>query len=46
VNNLLEHYQGRDNTWNPAVFRVSMAQYEADRKTIINEIKKLQKVSE
>jgi len=46
VNNLLEHYQDRDNTWNPAVFRVSMAQYEADRKTIINEIKKLQKVSE
>jgi hypothetical protein len=43
VNELLEHYKDRDNTWNPAFFRVSLAQYEADRQTIINEIKKLYK---
>lgn len=41
VNNILEHYQDIVPTTNTAAYRVSMAQYEADRKTLINEIKNL-----
>jgi hypothetical protein len=41
INNLLEHYKDKAPTYNPAAYRNSMAQYEIDRKTIIDEIKKL-----
>jgi len=41
IDNILEHYRDRFPTTNPALYRNSMAQYEADRKTIINEITKL-----
>jgi len=41
VNNILESYTDRARTANTAAHRVSMAQYEADRNTIINEIKNL-----
>jgi hypothetical protein len=41
INNILEHYKDKAPTYNPAAYRNSMAQYEADRKTVINEIMKL-----
>lgn len=41
VNDILEHYRDSNVTVNPAFYRIAMAQYEADRKTIIEEIMKL-----
>jgi hypothetical protein len=41
VNNILEHYRDRVPTTNTGLYRNSMAQYEADRKAIIKEIKKI-----
>ena len=41
VNNILDRYKDTYYTARPAGSRVSMAQYEADRKTIISEILKL-----
>jgi hypothetical protein len=41
VINLLDHYRDRFVTTNMADYRISMAQYAADRKTIIHEIEKL-----
>ncbi len=45
INNILEHYRDRVPTQNHAAYRNSMGQYEADRQTIINEIKKLMTVT-
>jgi len=41
VNNLLEHYRDRAISVNNAAYRNTMAQYEADRRSIIGEIEKL-----
>ena len=41
VNNILDRYKNTYYTARPAGSRVSMAQYEADRKTIISEVLKL-----
>jgi len=41
VNKILERYKDKAVTNNPAAYRNSMAQYEIDRNTIINEIHKL-----
>jgi hypothetical protein len=38
INNILKHYIDTAPTANPAAYRNSMAQYETDRKTLINEI--------
>jgi hypothetical protein len=45
VNNLLDRYRDRFFTIDTADYRISMAQYAADRKTIINEIEKLMAVT-
>ena len=46
VNNLLDHYRDRFVTTDTADYRISMAQYAADRKTIIHEIEKLMTVTQ
>jgi hypothetical protein len=44
INNILDRYKDKFPTISPAAYRNSMCQYAADRKTIINEIKKLMTV--